>query len=104
VDVETEPIDQDIYEGQNAIFECRLIGNNGRLVPVEWLVLRDESLDLINMNSTQHYILPPANSVLVFVNTSLNFPFMGVQCFGPGERLFPEGPASLIVQGECIVC
>ena len=99
---EAEPTDQTIFEGQNAIFECRLNGNNGRLVPVQWSIqMEDSPPNFISMNTSQYYILPPANSVLVFTNATLSLNNVFVQCTAPVETLFF---AMLTVQSECMQC
>jgi len=95
--VERMPSDQTVIEGQNAIFECRLNGNNGQLLPVQWSIqMVDSPPDPIVMNTTEHYILPPANSVLVFDNASLIFSNVFVECSALDRQFF----AMLTVQGE----
>jgi len=95
--VERRPMDQIVIEGQNAIFECRLNGNNGQLLPVQWSIqMVDSPPDPIITNTTQYYILPPANSLLVFVNADLSFSGVSVRC----SVLDTQLSAVLAVQGE----
>ena len=90
-----QPVDQLIFQGQNAFFDCLLNGTNGRLIPVQWSVQMVESPRVdITRNSTQYLLLPPANSRLIIVQPSRNF-FI-VTCSGVGESY----GADLTVQGS----
>lgn len=78
----TSPQSETKYEGQNAVFECLLNGNNGQTIPVQWrILLVDEPPNPISMNSSQYYILPPANSTLVIANVNTSLSGVVVECF-----------------------
>ena len=70
-DVILQPERQEIFEGQNAYFNCLLNGTDGRLIPVQWFIFIVDTPRIdITMNTTEYLILPPANSTLVIVRPS----------------------------------
>ena len=76
-----QPERQEIFEGQNAYFNCLLNGTDGRLIPVQWFIFIVNNTSIVmTMNTTEYLILPPANSTLVIVRPSDNLSGASVEC------------------------